>query len=61
MCKGVLILATEKNRNNLECLGEGVLAVLSSLFLAAERKKKEIVLLISKMEDTEVRLLPLFI
>ena len=61
ICKGVLILATEKNRNNLECLDEGVLAVLSSLFLAAEKKKKEIVLLTLKIEDKEVRLMPLFI
>ena len=40
-------------------MGEGVLAVLSNLILATEKKKKkEVVLLTLKIEDKEI--LPLF-
>ena len=53
----------DKDINALNCMGEGILAVLSSLIQATEKKKKEIVLFKLKKEDKakEMRLLPLFV
>ena len=58
-----MYIMQDKDINALNCMGEGILAVLSSLIQATEKKKKEIVLFKLKKEDKakEIRLLPLFV
>ena len=50
-----------KDIKTLNCLGESILAFLSSLIQATEKNKKEIVLFKLKIEDKGIRLLPLFV